>query len=65
MLHTIGENAGRIWQLINEKDETQLKELLKCSKMEEPDFYMSLGWLAREGKVAFSEEDETHMVSLV
>jgi len=61
---TIGENAGQIWQLLKEKGEMQLAELLEISKIEESDLNRSLGWLAREDKIAFYEKNEKHMVLL-
>jgi len=61
---TIGENAGQIWQLLNEKGEMQLTELLEISKIEESDLNRSLGWLAREDKIAFYDRNKKHMVLL-
>jgi len=61
---TIGENAGQIWQLLKEKGEMQLAELLEISKIEESDLNRSLGWLAREDKIAFYDKNEKHMVLL-
>jgi len=62
---TIGENAGHIWRLLNEKDEMQLTELLKISEIEESEFNRSLGWLAREDKVGFYSDDENEFVFLI
>jgi len=62
---TIGENAGHIWRLLNEKDEMQLTELLKISELEESEFNRSLGWLAREDKVGFYSDDENEFVFLI
>ena len=62
---TIGENAGHIWQLLNEQGEMQLNELLKASKIGETDFNRSLGWLARENKVGFYNDDENEIVFLI
>jgi len=61
----IGENAGHIWQLLNEKGEMQLTELLKISELEETEFNRSLGWLARENKVGFYIDDENEIVFLI
>ena len=61
---SIGENAGYIYQLLKEKGEMQLTELLEISKIEESDLNRSLGWLAREDKIAFYEKKEKHMVLL-
>jgi len=63
--HKIGENAGQIWQQLNEKGEMQLTELLKISKIEETEFNRSLGWLAREDKVGFYSDDENEIVFLI
>ncbi len=62
---TIGENAGQVWQLLNQNGAMQLTELLQVSKIEETDFNLSLGWLAREGKIAFYQEDDMQMVHLI
>ena len=62
---TIGENAGKIWRLLNKNGEMQLAELLKTSNIEEADFNMSIGWLAREGKIAFYDEDDKQMAILI
>jgi predicted transcriptional regulator len=62
---TIGENAGLIWQILNKNGEMQLAELLKNSNIEEADFNRSLGWLAREGKIAFYNEDDKQMAILI
>ena len=62
---TIGENAGHIWQLLNEKREIQLSKLLEISEIEESEFNRSLGWLAREGKIGFFSDDENEIVFLV
>lgn len=61
----IGENAGLIWLLINENGEMPLDNLLNISNLNEADFYMSLGWLARENKIAFFEEKGKQKVYLV
>jgi hypothetical protein len=62
---TIGENAGQVWHLLNQNGAMQLTELLQVSKIEETDFNLSLGWLAREGKIAFYEEEDKQMVILI
>jgi len=61
---SIGANAGQIWQLLKEKGEMQLAELLEISEIEESDFNKSLGWLAREDKISFYDKNKKHMVLL-
>ena len=50
----IGNNAGLIWTVI-EGGEMNVKAVKKTTKLAEKDLNMSLGWLAREGKVKFNE----------
>ena len=61
----IGENGGLIWLLINENGELPLDELLNISSLNIADFNMSIGWLARENKIAFYGEKEKQVVFLV
>jgi hypothetical protein len=62
---SIGENAGHIWQLLNENGEMQLTKLLKISEINETEFNRSLGWLARENKVGFYSDGEIETVFLI
>jgi len=60
----IGNNAGKIWNLLNEQGEHSVNELRKKLKLTVPEFYMAIGWLAHEGKIFHFEKDETLMVYL-
>ena len=53
----IGENAGLIWNALQGGDLT-LKALKKATKLKNDDLNLALGWLAREGKVAFEEAEK-------
>ena len=53
----IGENAGLIWTALQGGALT-LKALKKATKLKNDDLNLALGWLAREGKVAFEEAEE-------
>ena len=46
-----GENAGKIWYVLNTQGETDILHILKLTQMDERDTYSALGWLAREGKI--------------
>lgn len=61
----IGVNAGVVWQYLSENNATSIKELRKCCKLKEKDLYAALGWLAREGKVAFNELESDIEVALI
>ena len=53
----IGENAGLIWNALQGGALT-LKALKKATKLKNDELYRALGWLAREGKVSFTEGED-------
>ena len=53
----IGESAGLIWNALQGGALTT-KALKKATKLKNDDLNLALGWLAREGKVAFEEAEE-------
>lgn len=55
----IGSNAGKIWNAL-QNGALSGKALKKATKLKEADLNLGLGWLAREGKLTFTEiQDET------
>ena len=60
----IGENAGLIWQALQGGALTT-KALAKATKLKVADMNMALGWLARENKIAFEENEAEVSVSLI
>ena len=57
MTTKIGENAGLIWNALQGGALT-LKALKKATKLKNDELYLALGWLAREGKVSFTEGED-------
>ena len=53
----IGENAGLIWNALQGVALT-FKALKKATKLKNDELYLALGWLAREGKVSFTEGED-------
>ena len=53
----IGENAGLIWNALQGGALT-VKALKKATKLKNDDLNRALGWLAREGKIAFEQAEE-------
>ena len=51
----IGLNAGKVWQLLSNNDKSGLKD---------KDLGAALGWLAREDKIEFEQEEEELYVYL-
>ena len=66
MIETIGTNAGLVWNALNQGGEMGVKALKKATKIKtEKDVYAALGWLAKEGKLAFTEKGADVCVSLL
>ncbi len=59
----IGTNAGLVWTAL-ENGEMEFKALAKATKLTQRDTQVALGWLAREGKVTFREEDKDLYIAL-
>ncbi len=59
----IGENAGLVWNAL-QGGALSTKALKKATKLKEADLNLALGWLAREGKIAFEVAEADILVSL-
>ncbi len=59
----IGNNAGLVWAAL-ENGELNVKAVKKATKLTEKDLNLAFGWLAREGKINFREEEAEVFVSL-
>ena len=65
MQEEIGTTAGAIWKILHAKGELSLAQLKKQAKAETPVFDWAIGWLARENKIAFSQQKRSIRVRLV
>ena len=52
-----GENAGKLWTILNQKGCMKKDDILEITKLSDKDFFSAVGWLARENKVS-EDEDE-------
>ena len=64
MKEVIGETAGRIWQVLNDKGETDASSLPRILKAKTFIVYQALGWLAREDKLKYVTKKGKILVSL-
>ena len=48
---TIGNNAGRIWEVLQEEGPQVRSKIIDMTNMPEEDFFGAIGWLARENKI--------------
>lgn len=66
-IEQIGNNAGLVWNALNEADVLGIKQLKKITKLKDKEVFAAIGWLAREGKINTqeSEDGKELLVSLV
>jgi predicted transcriptional regulator len=65
MKEKIGGDAGRLWNVLNENGTKTVKELKKLIKLTDKEIYAAIGWLAREEKLIFDQQNEDLSLSLV
>lgn len=56
--------AGKIWETLNGTEGLTHKQIKKATKLIDKDFFLALGWLLREDKVATSEIEGELFVKL-
>jgi hypothetical protein len=54
----IGKIAGRIWKIIDIWEEVDISSIKKLSGVDDNQIYAGIGWLAREDKLDFSEDQK-------
>lgn len=54
----IGLNAGKVWQLLSDNAKWSYGSLKRKSGLKDKELGAALGWLAREGKIEFEQEEE-------
>ncbi len=55
----VGETAGQVWNYLNERGKSSLSAIERSVKAPRAVVHMAIGWLAREGKLALSEENRS------
>jgi hypothetical protein len=66
MIDTIGEAAGRVWNILLEAESpVGLTDIPKRAQLKTQIAYQALGWLAREGKVEYFKKGRKTEVILM
>ncbi|MDR0682393.1 MAG: winged helix-turn-helix domain-containing protein [Dysgonamonadaceae bacterium] len=65
MKEKIGNDAGRVWNVLNEEGTKSVKDLKKLTKLNDKEIYASIGWLAREEKLVFDLQETDLYLSLI
>ncbi len=55
---TIGNNAGIVWNLLNDGHHWSYEDLKNASGLTDRDLNAAIGWLAREDKVYFETDKD-------
>jgi hypothetical protein len=63
-LEQIGETAGLVWRLLDERGPVSMAKVVKESGAPRDLVLLALGWLAREDKIAIDSESRGRVVSL-
>ena len=50
---TIGNNAGKVWRLLDHNRKWEYNELKEATGLSDRDLNAAIGWLAREDKIQF------------
>lgn len=64
MIKEIGINAGIIWKYLDSNGGYPTEELKEQLKMENKEFFLALGWLAREENIVFYSKEYIEYVYL-
>ena len=64
MIAQIGETAGAVWNYLKDQPSARPPEMAKALKRDPSIVWMAIGWLAREGKLNFTEGGKPLEVSL-
>jgi len=63
-IETVGATAGQVWSYLKSNGASSLSAIERGVAAPRTVVYMALGWLAREGKVTFTQENRAVIVSL-
>ena len=65
MQEKVGSAAGQIWKILSStKNPINITDIPKKTKLSSQIAYQGLGWLAREGKIAYQQKGRSIYVCL-
>ena len=62
---TVGETAGAIWQLLDERGPITMTQIIREIDAPRDQIMQSIGWLAREEKLTVRKEGRRKTVTLL
>jgi hypothetical protein len=65
MVETIGQAAGQVWQMLSKaSNPVNITDVPKKTKLTTQLAYQGMGWLAREGKLEYTQKGRSIYVNL-
>ena len=64
MIQSIGETAGKVWEFLNEKGESNIIQLMQGVEADAGLILQAIGWLAREDKLRIEKKEQYMIYSL-
>jgi hypothetical protein len=64
ILEGIGDNAGKVWQILKDQGPQSVTSLGRQTRLKAAETNQAVGWLAREGKLKFEEKGNKVTISL-
>jgi predicted HTH transcriptional regulator len=64
MPDSIGNTAGKIWEYLDNNGATSVTKITKETEVSKNEAQRAIGWLAKEGKLNFTMEGRTELLSL-
>ena len=59
----IGEDAGIVWNALNDLGKLDVKQLKKATKLRtDKELFAAIGWLAKEEKLLFEENEKGELL---
>ena len=59
----IGEDAGIVWNALNDLGKLDVKQLKKATKLRtDKELFAAIGWLAKEEKLLFEENEKSELL---
>ncbi len=65
VLDIFGGNAGLVWQQLKKKSPLSVKQLSTKTSLDSSAVLVSIGWLAREGKISVEDGNKTPRYGLL
>lgn len=56
IIELYGQNAGKVWETLENNGPSNTDKIIKNTGLTKQDFYVAVGWLARENKVWLNED---------